>query len=138
MKQLVILGSTGSIGTQALDVIRAFPDFFELKGISGFSNMDLLAKQVNEFKPSYVAVSTDNKRRELQDQLAYSPTIFVGDSGLLELVDVGMDMLLVAIVGQRHCPGVAAISKVKHIAIANKKSWLLPANYGYGWAIIHG
>ena len=122
MKQLVILGSTGSIGTQALDVIRAFPDFFELKGISGFSNMDLLAKQVNEFKPSYVAVSTDNKRRELQDQLAYSPTIFVGDSGLLELVDVGMDMLLVAIVGTAALsPVVAAISKVKHIAIANKE-----------------
>ena len=77
---------------------------------------------MNESKPSYVAVSTDNKRRELQDQLAYSPTIFVGDSGLLELVDVGMDMLLVAIVGTAALsPVVAAISKVKHIAIANKE-----------------
>ena len=122
MKQIVILGSTGSIGTQALDVVRSFPEAFKVKGLSGFSNMILLAKQANEFQPSFLVVPTDDARKALMAHLAYSPTIFVGDSGLLELVDVGMDILLVAIVGTAAlAPVVTAIPKVKHIAIANKE-----------------
>ena len=123
MKQIVILGSTGSIGTQALDVVRSFPEAFKVKGLSGFSNMILLAKQANEFQPSFLVVPTDDARKTLMALLVYSPTIFVGDSGLLELVDVGMDILLVAIVGTTAAlsPVVTAIPKVKHIAIANKE-----------------
>jgi 1-deoxy-D-xylulose-5-phosphate reductoisomerase len=98
VKTLVILGSTGSIGTQALDVIRHVPGV-ELTGLSGFSNMALLAEQANEFTPPYLAVPSDEKRTELMGMLHYSPTVFVGDDGLIELVTVPMAILLVAIVG---------------------------------------
>ena len=121
MKSLVILGSTGSIGTQALDVIRHVPGY-RLTGLSGFSNMALLAEQANEFMPPYLAVPSDDKRTELMGMLHYSPTIFVEDTGLIELVTVPMSILLVAIVGTAALPPmVEAIPRVPHIAIANKE-----------------
>jgi 1-deoxy-D-xylulose-5-phosphate reductoisomerase len=121
-KALVILGVTGSIGTQALDILREFPEKFQLKGMSGHSNVALLSAIANEFTPSYIAVSSNKNRQDLMAELTYSPTIFVGDAGLIELMDVGMDQLLVAIVGTAALPPVvAAIPKVGHIAIANKE-----------------
>ena len=84
--------------------------------------MVLLAKQANEFQPSFLVVQPMMHVKALMALLVYSPTIFVGDSGLLELVDVGMDILLVVIVGTACLsPVVTAIPKVKHIAIAKKR-----------------
>ena len=121
-RDIVILGVTGSIGTQALDVIRAFPDAFRLKGISGYKNVSLLKDIALEFKPQYIAVANDDTSSSLLLELDYKPTLFVGDKGLVELMDVGMDQLLVAIVGTAALPlVVAAIPKVSHIAIANKE-----------------
>ena len=121
-RQLIILGVTGSIGTQALDVVRAFPTEFALKGISGYSNLSLLAEIATEFKPPFIAVPTEKNRSDLQSLINYDPEILVGDVGLIELVNVEMDQLLVAIVGTAAlAPVVAAIPKVNHIAIANKE-----------------
>jgi 1-deoxy-D-xylulose-5-phosphate reductoisomerase len=121
-RAVVILGSTGSIGTQALDVIQAFPDQFVLKGISGFSNITLLAKQANQFRPAAIVVSTEAQKQDIQQDLDYSPDILVGDTGLCELMHVDMDILLVAIVGTAALPPVvAAIPRVSHIALANKE-----------------
>ncbi len=122
MRNIVILGSTGSIGTQALDVIRAFPQDFSLQGISAYSNLTTLIDQVNEFKPPFVCVSTPDQQQQLLQYIDYKPTIFVGEPGLVELATVSMDVLLVAIVGTAAlAPVVAALSVVSHIAIANKE-----------------
>ena len=121
-KHIVILGVTGSIGIQALEVIRAFPNQFSLKGMSGYSNLTSLIKIANEFRPSFIAVSTNQQRADLIIALDYEPVVFVGEKGLVELVQIDMDQLLVAIVGTAALePVVAAIPKVNHIAIANKE-----------------
>ena len=121
-RSVIILGSTGSIGTQALDVARAFPDEFKITGLTGHSNVQLLAKQANEFFPAYLVVPTEQKKQEISSLLTYEPAILVGDKGLIELMAIPMDILLVAIVGTAALPPVvAAIPKVSHIAIANKE-----------------
>ena len=121
-RDVVVLGVTGSIGTQAVDVIRAFPDSFNLKGMSGYSNVTIMTSIANEFKPDFIAVPTIDIKEKLLAGLTYTPTIFIGEEGLLALVDVPMAILLVAIVGTAALPPVvAAIPKVQHIAIANKE-----------------
>ena len=121
-KDVIILGVTGSIGTQALDVIRAFPDQFQLKGMSGQTNIDAMIKIAKAFQPPYIAVSCDAHRSLLLESVQYQPHVFVGASGLVRLATVDMDILLVAIVGTAALPPVvAAIPKVSHIAIANKE-----------------
>ena len=121
-RDVIILGVTGSIGTQAIDVIRAFPESFKLKGMSGYSNVAVMTEIANEFQPNYIAVPTTQIRDDLLSQLNYQPKVFVGEAGLIELVDVPMAILLVAIVGTAALPPViAAIPKVSHIAIANKE-----------------
>ena len=121
-QSLIILGSTGSIGTQALDVIRAFPEYFDVLGLTGHQNIQLLAKQAIEFTPPYLVVPTEDKKNELASLLSYVPDILVGDRGLTELMTFPMDILLVAIVGTAALPPVVkAIPNVSHIAIANKE-----------------
>ena len=121
-RSVVVLGSTGSIGTQALEIIQAFPDLFELTGMSCFSNIDLFARQVSQFKPNYVSVSSEAQKVQLLNMISYQPTVFVGEKGLIDLVQVDLDILLVAIVGTAALPPVVeAISRVSHIAIANKE-----------------
>jgi 1-deoxy-D-xylulose-5-phosphate reductoisomerase len=138
MKRVVILGATGSIGTQALDVIRHVPGL-QLTGVSGFSNMALLAQQANEFRPQYLAVPSQQKRIELMSFLTYSPTIFIEHQGLIDLVNVPMDILLVAIVGTAALPPmVAAIPKVPHIAIANKEVLVAAGDIIMGMIQQHG
>ena len=102
-RDVIILGVTGSIGTQAIDVIRAFPDKFQLKGMSGYSNVTVMTNIANEFQPDYIAVPTTHIRDELLAQLNYQPTVFVGEAGLIELVDVPMAILLVAMLVPQHC-----------------------------------
>ena len=133
-KQLVILGSTGSIGTQAIDIVRAFPDQFSLVGISGFSNIEFIIQQANEFHPSFITVSTEAQKEQLLGGISYQPTVFVGEQGLIELVQVDMDILLVSIVGTAALPPVvAAIPRVEHIAIANKEVLVAAGGYYYGY-----
>ena len=138
-RDVVVLGVTGSIGTQAVDVIRAFPDSFNLKGMSGYSNVTIMTSIANEFKPDFIAVPTIDIKEQLLAGLTYTPTVFIGEEGLLALVDVPMAILLVAIVGTAALPPVvAAIPKVQHIAIANKSScgcW--HHCYGHGASIWH-
>ena len=121
-RSVVIFGSTGSIGTQAIDVIRAFPDYFTLTGISGFSNLSILVEQANEFLPPVICVSNEDQVELLMSQLTYTPQIMVGPSGLVEMAQLNMDILLMAIVGTAAlAPTIAAIGRVDHIAIANKE-----------------
>lgn len=121
-KKVVVLGATGSIGTQTMDVIRAFPDHFSLSGMSGYSNIDGLIRHANEFTPPVICVPSDDAKHRLLAEISYKPTICVGDQGLIDLVQVDMDILVVAIVGTVALkPVIAAIPSVPHIAIANKE-----------------
>jgi 1-deoxy-D-xylulose-5-phosphate reductoisomerase len=123
--RLAILGSTGSIGTQALDVVAANPDLFEIEVLTAHSNADLLVKQAIQFKPNAVVVTDDTKYAIVKDALASLPIkVF---SGALALDDVvqwdSVDTVLTAIVGFAGLSStIAAVTAGKRIALANKET----------------
>ena len=124
MKKIAILGSTGSIGTQTLDVVRNNGDI-EVLGLAAGSNIELLEKQVREFKPQIAAVWSEEKAMELKGKIADTNTKVVsGMDGLLELAVLGgVEILVTAIVGMIGIrPTIEAIKAGKHIALANKET----------------
>ena len=126
MKNLCILGSTGSIGTQTLEVIRHFPDSFRAVAMTCGGNIELLAEQIKEFTPSYVSVSTPEKRTELLAMLPsdISVEVLCGDEGNVACATLPeVDCVVAAMVGMRGLPSVvAAIREGKDIALANKET----------------
>lgn len=125
MKRLAILGSTGSIGTQALDVVAAHPDKFEVEILSAHSNAELLIEQAKKYKPNAVVIVDDDKYEEVKQGLAMQPVkIFAGKQSLDEVVQWdSVDLVLAAIVGFAGLSStVAAIKAGKHIALANKET----------------
>lgn len=125
LKQLVILGSTGSIGTQALDVVRNYPDRFAVLALAGNRNTDLLARQVREFQPRFVVAGTEQSYREMQSALSgMDITILCGQEGLCEVATLdAADIILAALVG---FAGVRSVLKAleadKTLALANKEA----------------
>lgn len=125
MKRLAILGSTGSIGTQALEVIAAHPGMFEVEVLSAHSNSALLIDQAKTFKPNAVVVTNESKYEEVKQALAADPVkVFAGTKALSEVVQWdSIDMVLGAIVGFAGLHSIlAAIEAGKHIALANKET----------------
>lgn len=124
MKKIAILGSTGSIGTQTLDVVRANKDI-EVVGISAGSNVDMLEEQVREFHPRIAAVWKEDAARELAVKIADTDTrVVCGMGGLLELARLPeAEILVTAIVGMIGIrPTMEAIRAGKDIALANKET----------------
>lgn len=124
MKKIAILGSTGSIGTQTLDVVRLNGDI-KVIGISAGSNVELLEKQVREFRPRLAAVWKEEAARELAVRIADTETKVVsGMEGLLELARMPeTEILVTAIVGMIGIrPTMEAIRAGKDIALANKET----------------
>lgn len=122
MKSLIILGSTGSIGTQTLEIVRNNPKDFRVVALTANSNIDLLRKQVEEFKPSAVAVADKTKADELEDALGIS--ILKGEESLSKVcsLDEG-DFVVNSLVGSIGIvPTLAAIKKKKAIGMANKET----------------
>lgn len=121
-KSIVILGSTGSIGTQALDVARAHG--YRVKGLAAGKNIKLLEQQAREFLPEIVAVSDEKSALELKTRLADTNIkVFSGDSGVEELATYKCDTLLNAIVGIAGLrPTLAAINAGNEIALSNKET----------------
>lgn len=122
MKSLIILGSTGSIGTQTLEIVRNNPKDFKVVALTANSNVGLLKKQVEEFKPSVVAVADEAKADELEDALGIS--IFKGEESLSKVcsLDEG-DFVVNSLVGSIGIvPTLAAIKKKKTIGLANKET----------------
>lgn len=117
-KRLIILGSTGSIGTRTLDVVRDFPENFEVVALSTNSRTDLLAQQVVEFSPEAVCVGPNAKDFHLP-----GPKVHLGESGLRELIDqYDADLVVVATVGfVGLLPTLTAIKKGMTVALANKE-----------------
>lgn len=129
MKYLSILGSTGSIGTSALDIVRMHPDLFKVKALTGADNIELLARQIEEFQPELVSVLDETKALELTRMLnsGYRPEIMFGDTGYIEAASFkDSDTVLLAMVGATGLkPALAAIEAEKQIALANKETLVM-------------
>ncbi len=124
-KIISILGSTGSIGTQALEVIAANTDLFEIEAISAFNNADLLIKQAIHFKPNVVVIGNEDKYKYVFDALdSHDIKVFAGESGLCHIAELeNVDLVLTALVGYAGLkPTIRAIEAGKHIALANKET----------------
>ena len=125
MKRLAILGSTGSIGTQALEVVAAHPTLFEVEVLSAHSNATLLIEQAHQFQPNAVVVTDSKKYDEVKRALSHLPIkVFSGADALNEVVQwEAVDMVLAAIVGFAGLHStLAAIDAGKPIALANKET----------------
>ncbi len=124
MKRIAILGSTGSIGTQALDIISRFSDDFEVVALSANSNIDLLEEQVRQFKPQKVSVVDIEGAEALRKRITPKIEVLPGKDSLKEIAALpDVDIVLVAIVGIAGlAPTLAAIEAGKDVALANKES----------------
>ena len=124
-KRIAILGSTGSIGTQALDVIRANKSWFEVEVLSANNNSDLLIQQSIEFKPNSVVIVNENKFDEVKQALEkYDIKVFAGKDALAQIVEMdSIDFVLTALVGYSGLkPTINAIKSKKQIGLANKET----------------
>ncbi|MGL5001101.1 MAG: 1-deoxy-D-xylulose-5-phosphate reductoisomerase [Cetobacterium sp.] len=130
MKSITILGSTGSIGTNALKVIAAKKDEFRVLGISGYSNLNLLKEQIEKFNPEYICIGTESAAEELK-QLYPEKIIYFGDEGLRMMGALDKaDIVLTAISGAVGIEAtVEAIKKEKRIALANKETMVAAGEY---------
>lgn len=125
MKNISILGSTGSIGTQALDVVRSNREKFNILGLSGNNNIDLLLQQIEEFEPIVVAVMHEKKALELKGRLGNRKTeILHGIEGLVAIATLDkVDLVLTSVVGMIGLiPTMKAIQAKKDVALANKET----------------
>jgi 1-deoxy-D-xylulose-5-phosphate reductoisomerase len=123
MKNIVILGSTGSIGASTLDVAASFPDELRVVGLGARRNVAALREQIERFRPLLVAVSDESKARELGEGVAGKVEVCSGDDGMVRLARMGeADTVVSAIVGAVGLvPTLEAIRAGKGIALANKE-----------------
>lgn len=124
-KQIAILGSTGSIGTQALQVIEEHPDLYEAYVLTANNRVELLIEQARKFMPEAVVVANEAKYNQLKEALADLPIkVYAGREALCQVVtDQQVDMVLTAMVGYAGLqPTMAAIKAHKPIALANKET----------------
>lgn len=130
MKNIVILGSTGSIGTNALEIIRNKKEEFNVIGLSANSNHKLICEQIEEFKPKYVSIGTEEGKRIIEEKFP-EVKVYVGREGLKKLGQIEeMDIILVAVIG---AIGIEATSEAiklgKRIALANKETMVAGGDY---------
>lgn len=124
-KNIAILGSTGSIGTQALEVVKAFPDLLQVTILTAATNADLLIMQALEFKPKAVVIVQQDLYSKVYEALhKFGVSVYAGERSLEEVVEYdNIDVVLNAIVGAAGLrPTVNAIKKGKDIALANKET----------------
>ena len=124
-KQIAILGSTGSIGTQALQVIEEHPDRYEAYVLTANNRVEDLIAQARKFKPEAVVIANETKYQQLKDALADLPIkVYAGEEALCQIVaEKPIDMVLTAMVGYAGLkPTMNAIRARKTIALANKET----------------
>lgn len=127
MKAISLLGSTGSIGTQTLDIVAQNPDQFRIVGLATGSNVEMLAQQIRQFHPKIVAICEEGKLPELKEAIANlspQPTLLAGEAGVIEVARYSeADVVVTGIVGCAGLlPTIAAIEAGKDIALANKET----------------
>ncbi|MBI9055098.1 MAG: 1-deoxy-D-xylulose-5-phosphate reductoisomerase [Bacteroidales bacterium] len=124
-KRIAILGSTGSIGTQALEVIRKHPDNFEVEVLTANNNIELLIRQAEEFKPNTIVIGNESKYNELVNAISSLPIkVYAGNDAISQIVEMDtIDIVLTAMVGYSGLlPTINAIKSGKNIALANKET----------------
>ena len=123
MKNVVLLGSTGSIGTSTIKVAEDLPDRIRLLGLAAGNNVELLLDQTRKHRPESISIADPAKARDLRDLLGSSTEVFAGAEGLLKLATLpAADIVLIAIVGTAGlAPALAAIRAGKDIAVASKE-----------------
>ena len=127
-KRIAILGSTGSIGQQALNVIRNHADLFEVEVLTAHSNYERLVQQAIEFRPNTVVITNKNHYSKIQEALsAYDIKVFAGDKSMTDVMEMStIDMVLTAVVGFAGLrPTLRAIEYGKTIALANKETMVV-------------
>ena len=128
MKKIAILGSTGSIGTQALDVIKSHPDKFEVEVLTAQNNSDLLIEQALTFKPNCVVIGNEDLYDKVFSSLdAKDIKVYAGEKALSQVVQMdSIDLVLTALVGYAGLlPTINAIESKKNIALANKETMVV-------------
>ena len=141
MKSIIILGSTGSIGTNTLDIVQRFPEEFQVVGLTAGGNIDKLEAQIRSFKPKLVAVSTESSAATLRTRCAGLPVeILAGEEGITQVAAMpGAELVISAIVGAAGLvPTLAAIRSGKHIALANKEPMVMAGKLMQDEAYKHG
>jgi len=124
-KRIAILGSTGSIGTQSLEVISQYPDKFEIEILTAFNNAELLISQAKKYSPNAVVIANDKKYLEVKEALSNLPIkVFVGEKSISDIIESeNVDVIIAAMVGfSGLIPVVNAIKHNKTIALANKET----------------
>lgn len=124
-KQIAVLGSTGSIGKQALQVITDYPDRFSVYALTANNNIDLLIKQARKFQPEIAIIANENHFLQLKEALSDLPIkVFAGEESIAQLVEMqAVDIVLIALVGYAGLkPTMNAIKAGKRIALANKET----------------
>ena len=123
MKNVVLLGSTGSIGTSTIKVAEDLPDRIRLLGLAAGNNVELLLDQTRKHRPEAISITDPAKARDLRAMLGASTEVFAGAEGLLKLATLpAADIVLIAIVGTAGlAPALAAIRAGKDIAVASKE-----------------
>jgi 1-deoxy-D-xylulose-5-phosphate reductoisomerase len=127
-KRIAVIGSTGSIGIQALGVIRRHPEHFSAEVLSANNNFDLLISQAIEFLPNAVVIGNDDCYRKVADALSSFPVkVFAGENSISQIVEMdSIDLVLNALVGYSGLqPTLSAIKAGKDIALANKETLVI-------------
>ncbi|MCP9438851.1 MAG: 1-deoxy-D-xylulose-5-phosphate reductoisomerase [Nitrospira sp.] len=141
MKSIIILGSTGSIGTNTLDIVRRFPEDFRVVGLTAGGNIEKLEAQIRSFKPQFVAVSSETSAALLRARCTDLPVdILAGEEGIATVAALPeAELVISAIVGAAGLvPTLAAIRSGKHIALANKEPMVMAGKLMQAEARKHG
>ena len=139
MKNISILGSTGSIGKQTLDVVRQHPDSFQVVAVTAHRNKDQLLEQINEFKPAIASISAKEDAEWLKTHSVSETTIYHGMEGIIEAAACSVaDLVLNSLVGSMGLlPTCHAIKAGKTLALANKESLVAGGSLVMKLATIH-
>lgn len=140
MKNVVLLGSTGSIGTSTIKVAEDLPDRIRLLGLAAGNNTELLLEQTRKHRPEAVSITDPAKAKELKGTLGANCEVYSGNEGLLKLATLpGADIVLIAIVGTAGLqPALAAIRAGKDIAVASKEILVMAGEIVMNEARKHG
>lgn len=140
MKNVVLLGSTGSIGTSTIKVAEDLPDKIRLIGLAAGNNVDLLAEQTRKHQPKAISIFDPNKAKQLESIVGPATKVYANDEGLLKLAAMPeADIVLIAIVGTAGLqPALAAIRAGKDIAVASKEILVMAGEIVMSEARKHG
>ncbi len=137
-ERIALLGSTGSIGTQSLDVISRYPERFQVEALIAGNNVDLLTRQALRFNPGSVIIGNVDHYNQLKDNLRDTDIkVFAGNEAVeQEVSSSNVDVVIAAIVGYSGLrPTVAAIKAGKKIALANKETLVVAVKLSVSWLV---